>query len=254
MVLSIVSDGVTGSFGKILRQLFQSRLLNLRVFGAGEDPHCDTGEAVIQKSRNMSSSMCTTAEGVLVVTHVHPFPQDAPRGAGLPHCVGIQKFSKIHPYVLGTIQIMVGLTVLLFGVTMGIPADTLTAFIGFWVWGALIYITAGSLTVAAGKHLTRRLVNTALGWDQMMGLSGIMGLVNLLEFIVSVVVAGIACKATCNCSGEPSSVIVIPAASGLPEVPAAAPPLSQVQDDSKNPQQPRAASVPEPPTYDSVLA
>ncbi|XP_053295007.1 membrane-spanning 4-domains subfamily A member 4A isoform X2 [Pleuronectes platessa] len=220
----------------------------------------------------MSSSMYTTAEGVLVVTHVHPFPQGAPRGAGLPHCVGIQKFSKIHPYVLGTIQIMVGLTVMLFGVAMGIPAVTLTAFTGFWVWGALIYITAGSLTVAAGKHLTRCLVNTALGWcvvaavcssvgtilyfldssgvthqcyyyyynDQyyenncmyqgrMMGLSGIMGLVNLLELIVSLVVAGIACKATCNCSGE-------------------------VQEDSKNPQQPRAASVPEPPTYDSVLA
>ncbi|CAB1424934.1 unnamed protein product [Pleuronectes platessa] len=199
--------------------------------------------------------------------------------------------------VFVTIQIMVGLTVMLFGVAMGIPAETLTAFTGFWVWGALIYITAGSLTVAAGKHLTRCLVNTALGWcvvaavcssvgtilyfldssgvthqcyyyyyhDQyyqtncmyqgrMMGLSGIMGLVNLLELIVSLVVAGIACKATCNCSGEPSSVIVIPAASGLPEVPAAAPLLSQVQDDSKNPQQPRAASVPEPPTYDSVLA
>ncbi|XP_062265080.1 membrane-spanning 4-domains subfamily A member 4A-like isoform X2 [Platichthys flesus] len=237
----------------------------------------------------MSSSMCTTAEGVQVVTHVHPFPQGAPRGAGLPHCVGVQKFSKIHPYVLGTIQIMVGLTVLLYGVALGIPADTLTAFIGFWVWGALIYITAGSLTVAAGKHLTRPLVNTALAWcvvaavcssvgiilyfldssgvtlqcydhyyhdqyyetncmyeNRMMGLSGIMGLVNLLELIVSLVVAGIACKATCNCSEEPRSVIVIPAA--------LAPPVSQVQDDSKNPQQPRAASVPEPPTYDSVLA
>ncbi|XP_060926456.1 membrane-spanning 4-domains subfamily A member 4A-like [Limanda limanda] len=249
----------------------------------------------------MSSSMFTTAEGVLVVTHVHPSPQGAPqgapRGAGLPHCVGIQKFSKKHPCVLGTIQIMVGLTVLLFGVAMGIPADTIAAFSGFWVWGALCYITAGSLTVAAGKRLTRPLVNAALGWcvvaavfssvgtilyfidiawegwliqcrydqnynyncynhiyeNRMASLSGIMGIVNLLELIVSLVVSGIACNATCNCSGEPTSVIVMPAASGFPAVPATAPPVSQVQNDSKNPQQQRATGEPEPPTYDSVI-
>ncbi|XP_034442427.1 membrane-spanning 4-domains subfamily A member 4A-like isoform X1 [Hippoglossus hippoglossus] len=241
----------------------------------------------------MSSSMYTTAEGVLVVTHVHPFPHGAPQGAGLPHCVGVQKFSKNHPTVLGTIQIMVGLIVLLFGIAMAIPADTIAAFSGLWVWGTLVYITAGSLTVAAGRYLTRSLVNAALAFcviaavfsttgtilysldaaglipqcygenDQytcyiyqgrMAGFSGVLAIANLLELIVSIVVAGIACNATCNCSGEPRSVIVIPAALGLPEVPAAAPPVSQVQNNSKDSQQPRATGEPEPPTYDSVIS
>ncbi|XP_034442429.1 membrane-spanning 4-domains subfamily A member 15-like isoform X2 [Hippoglossus hippoglossus] len=195
----------------------------------------------------MSSSMYTTAEGVLVVTHVHPFPHGAPQGAGLPHCVGVQKFSKNHPTVLGTIQIMVGLIVLLFGIAMAIPADTIAAFSGLWVWGTLVYITAGSLTVAAGRYLTRSL-------GRMAGFSGVLAIANLLELIVSIVVAGIACNATCNCSGEPRSVIVIPAALGLPEVPAAAPPVSQVQNNSKDSQQPRATGEPEPPTYDSVIS
>ncbi|GLD58150.1 membrane-spanning 4-domains subfamily A member 15-like isoform X1 [Lates japonicus] len=107
----------------------------------------------------MSSTVSTTVGGVVVVTHVHP----APQGAAPQHLVGIQKFTKGRPMALGTIQIMIGLITLLFGIVMAINADTLGVFSGFFIWGALIHILAGSLTVAAGKSLNRCLVNGTLG-------------------------------------------------------------------------------------------
>uniref|UniRef100_A0A4W6DVI9 Membrane-spanning 4-domains subfamily A member 4A-like n=1 Tax=Lates calcarifer TaxID=8187 RepID=A0A4W6DVI9_LATCA len=64
--------------------------------------------------------------------------------------------------ILGTIQIIIGLMTLLFGIVMAINANTLGVFSGFFVWGALIYIAAGSLTVAAGKSLNRCRVIAAL--------------------------------------------------------------------------------------------
>ncbi|XP_040890266.1 membrane-spanning 4-domains subfamily A member 4D-like isoform X3 [Toxotes jaculatrix] len=106
----------------------------------------------------MSSTVSTTVGSVVVVTHVHP----APQGTERQHNVGIQKFMKAWPLALGTVQIMIGLMVLLFGIVSAIRANTLGVYSGAFVWGALIYITAGSLTVAAGKSVNRCLVNGAL--------------------------------------------------------------------------------------------
>ncbi|KAF0034422.1 hypothetical protein F2P81_012180 [Scophthalmus maximus] len=106
----------------------------------------------------MSLSVSTTVDGVVVVTHVHP----APQGAGHQHCATLQKFSKSRPVVLGTVQIMIGLIILLFGIAMAFGADTVGVFTGIFVWGAAFYIIAGALTLAAGKYLTRSLVNAAL--------------------------------------------------------------------------------------------
>ncbi|XP_044030598.1 membrane-spanning 4-domains subfamily A member 4D-like isoform X2 [Siniperca chuatsi] len=194
----------------------------------------------------MSSSLSTTAGSVVVVTHVHPVPQ----GAGHQLCVGTQKFSKGRPLVLGTVQIMIGLMVLLFGIAMAINADTLGVYSGIFMWGALCYITAGSLTVAAGKSFNRCLVNGALAvsvaaavvsctatilyaldatglmiqcygsdsWKnycypyviRMQGVSGVLAVFHLLELIVSVTVTGFACNATCNCNTEKPSIVVVP--------------------------------------------
>ncbi|XP_019952258.1 membrane-spanning 4-domains subfamily A member 4D-like isoform X1 [Paralichthys olivaceus] len=237
----------------------------------------------------MSSTMYTTAEGVMVVTHVHP---PAPVGDGLPQCVGIRKFSKNQPNVLGTIQIIVGLTVLLFGIVTVINADSLGAFSGFFVWGPLVYITAGSLTVAAGRYLKRCLVNAAMALcviaalfsttgtilysldaagilsrcyssdsfypcylyqSRSQGFSGVLAFFNLLELIVSIVVAGLACNASCHCCGEPSTVFVYPQASASPVVPAAAQPVPQLENNFNKPQLPGASGQTQPPTYDSVI-
>ncbi|GLD55604.1 membrane-spanning 4-domains subfamily A member 12-like isoform X1, partial [Lates japonicus] len=82
----------------------------------------------------MSSSVSSTTGGVVVVTHVHPTPQD-----GEPQRpVGIQKFSRTSPMALGTIQIIIGLMTLLFGIVMVIDRNTVAIFTGIFVWGALI--------------------------------------------------------------------------------------------------------------------
>ncbi|XP_047188408.1 membrane-spanning 4-domains subfamily A member 4A-like isoform X1 [Scophthalmus maximus] len=206
----------------------------------------------------MSSSVSTTVDGVVVVTHVHP----APQGAGPQHGTTLQRFSRSQPLVLGTVQIMIGLIILLFGIAMTVYADSRGVFSVIFVWGAAFYIIAGSLTVAAGKYLTRSLVNAALvlcviaavasatgtilysldatgvmwycynGYDgrndcyryktRMHGVSGALAVFNLLELIVSITIAGYACSATCNCTQEPPSVVYVPAASvGARDAPSA---------------------------------
>ncbi|XP_040890267.1 membrane-spanning 4-domains subfamily A member 4D-like isoform X5 [Toxotes jaculatrix] len=192
----------------------------------------------------MSSSVSTTVGGVMVVTHVHP----APQGAESQRYVGIQKFTKAWPLALGTVQIMIGLMVLLFGIVSAITAHTLGVYSNIFVWGALIYITAGSLTVAAGKSVKLCPVNGALVLcviaavasctatilysvdaagilatcygsyynsncysyqSQTQGFSGVLAVFHFLEFIVSITVSGFACSATCDCNSQPPSFVVV---------------------------------------------
>ncbi|KAL7370821.1 hypothetical protein ABVT39_012051 [Epinephelus coioides] len=191
--------------------------------------------------------MASAAAGsVVVVTHVHPLPQ----GLGHQHYVDTPgRFSKGRPLALGTVQIMIGLMVLLFGVAMAVNADTIGVFSGIFVWGALFYIAAGSLTVAAGNSMNRCLVRGALAvsvvaavasttatilygldaaglmnscyvtdsWQsicylylsRMQGFSGVLAIFHFLELIVSITVAAFACNATCNCCAERPSIVSI---------------------------------------------
>uniref|UniRef100_UPI0037E931EA membrane-spanning 4-domains subfamily A member 4A-like n=1 Tax=Semicossyphus pulcher TaxID=241346 RepID=UPI0037E931EA len=110
----------------------------------------------------MSSPVLTTAGGVFVVTQGYPINHPH---AVQPGCVGTQKFGKAHPLALGAVQIVIGLMTLLFGVVMAINAQSLSVFSGIFVWGAGFYVTAGSLTVAAGKSFNRCLVNTTLAFN-----------------------------------------------------------------------------------------
>ncbi|XP_018518802.1 membrane-spanning 4-domains subfamily A member 12-like [Lates calcarifer] len=196
----------------------------------------------------MSSSLSTTVGGVVVVTHVHP----APQGAVPKHPVGIQKFSRASPMALGTVQIMIGLMTLLFGIVMVVQPKTGGVYSGIFAWGAVIHITAGSLTVAAGKSLNRCLVNGALGVSVLSavvsciatilhsvdatgpiicddyqfgrddcfryetlsrGNSGVLAVFSFLELIVSITVAGYGCCA--SYSAEESSVVVVTADASL---------------------------------------
>lgn len=210
----------------------------------------------------MSSSVSASAGGVLVVTQVYnPQPQCTPQQI----CVGTQAFIRAHPLAVGTVQIMIGVMVFLFGIVMAIGADSFGVFSGIFVWGAGFYITSGSLTVAAGKSLSRCLVNTSLAFNvvasvasltavilysldaagliiycyddsswpfycelyrtRMQGFSGVLAVFHLLEFIVSITVAAFACKATCNCNDQQQQVFVVP---GNASLAAHAPPSSHV--------------------------
>ncbi|KAM9310634.1 membrane-spanning 4-domains subfamily A member 8-like [Pholidichthys leucotaenia] len=121
----------------------------------------------------MSASATATAtagSGVYVVTHVVPAPQ-----AAAPQTAPERsQFVHRKPAALGTVQIMIGIVVFLFGMVW-IPNPTLGAVSGIFVWGAAFFITAGSLTVAAGKSLNRCLVNTALGFSVWAAITAASG-------------------------------------------------------------------------------
>uniref|UniRef100_A0A3P8X1V9 Membrane-spanning 4-domains subfamily A member 4A-like n=1 Tax=Cynoglossus semilaevis TaxID=244447 RepID=A0A3P8X1V9_CYNSE len=197
----------------------------------------------------MSSSQTNRMAGGVIITQFHPAPNDPIVAAGATiqqyQNKMIQKFSAGRPQVLGVIQIMVGLIVLLFGIAATPVADSVGVFSGIFVWGAALYITAGSLTVAAGKRLNRCLVKGALGVSvvaalaataafiihtmdaaliylcygypgsvfcvsvqlRMQGISGVLAVFNLLELIVAITVAGYACSATCNCNNVVSQPV-----------------------------------------------
>lgn len=95
-----------------------------------------------------SASASDSAGGVL--TQVYP-PQRA--------------FILVHPLAVGTVQIMIGVMVFLFGLVDVIVGLSLGASSSILLWGPAFYITSGSLTVAAGKYFSRCLVNTTLAFN-----------------------------------------------------------------------------------------
>ncbi|XP_041672565.1 membrane-spanning 4-domains subfamily A member 18-like isoform X2 [Cheilinus undulatus] len=139
----------------------------------------------------MSSAVETTSGGLVVVTQVlpsnQPHAQDVQQGG-----LRTQQFIRTYPMAVGTVQIMIGVLVLLSGIVMAMGAISLGAFSGFFVWGAGFYITSGALTVAAGKSLRPCLI-------LISGSSGVLLVFHVLEFAVSITVSIYACRATCNC-------------------------------------------------------
>ncbi|XP_031431671.1 membrane-spanning 4-domains subfamily A member 4A-like isoform X2 [Clupea harengus] len=187
------------------------------------------------------------ASGFVVVTHV--YPQQGAQSVTLPQSGVVPpassmlgKFLKGEPTALGTVQIMIGVVVFLFGIVTAFYASTISTFSGIMFWGAIIYITAGSLTVRANKKLNQCLVKASLGMNilstttagiaiilhsldltvsiypynacygesyycrrnnaLLWGIAGVMLVLSLLEFIVSIWVSAFPCKATCSSNTE----------------------------------------------------
>ncbi|KAL2084577.1 hypothetical protein ACEWY4_020095 [Coilia grayii] len=184
-----------------------------------------------------------SANGFVVVTHV--YPQQGAQSVTSPQSRAVSpltcqlgKFLKGEPSALGTVEIMIGIVVLLFGIVTTIYA-TISTYSGIMYWGAIIYITAGSLTVQANKELSPCLVKASLGMNifstitagiaiimhsldfisincygssyyncemylsRSWGIAGVMLVLSVLEFIISITVSAFACKATCHCDTEP---------------------------------------------------
>uniref|UniRef100_A0AAZ3PIE6 Uncharacterized protein n=1 Tax=Oncorhynchus tshawytscha TaxID=74940 RepID=A0AAZ3PIE6_ONCTS len=176
----------------------------------------------------MSSSVTTTTNGVVVITHVHP-TGNGMGVASAPHCLGQTvssvpgRFRAGQPKALGTIQIMVGLMMLLTGIVMatGPQVDNIGVISGIFVWGSIIYVIAGSLTVAADNNLNTCLVKGSLGMNVVATVIALTGTIlhsldnypsyyppsfvcvllvfSMLEFIVSICVSSFACRAVCQC-------------------------------------------------------
>uniref|UniRef100_A0A672HM27 Membrane-spanning 4-domains subfamily A member 15-like n=1 Tax=Salarias fasciatus TaxID=181472 RepID=A0A672HM27_SALFA len=111
-------------------------------------------------SSNVASSAVSYTPGnMMVVTHVIPVAPNEEQQTLLNRR---HKFRKVHPKALGTVQIMIGVLTLLFGIATAVHIPSLGVLSGIFVWGALIYIASGSVTVAAEKHLSRCLINASL--------------------------------------------------------------------------------------------
>nr|XP_043879432.1 membrane-spanning 4-domains subfamily A member 15-like [Solea senegalensis] len=181
----------------------------------------------------MSSTVSTTVGDMCVVTHVNTEQQNS---------VGVRRFIKGQPQALGTVQIIIGVMVFLIGITMAPDGDTMGIHSGAFVWGSAFSITAGSLTVAAATKLNRCLIKCAMafsivtavtstiaailysvdffvlllfircGYDcelfksRIEGISVVLVVFSLLQMIVSVVIAGYACCATCDGQEETPAV------------------------------------------------
>ncbi|XP_029431396.1 membrane-spanning 4-domains subfamily A member 15-like [Rhinatrema bivittatum] len=133
------------------------------------------------------------AENVQVITQV--LSQNDPRLVQLsqnirpppeqrfvPHAIKI--FKKSQPIVLGTIQIFLGMTHILFGIIITTADETLlTASSGVYFWTGFLLLISGSLSVTVEKKENIFLVKASLGSNL---LSLVAGLVAMIIFSVTI--------------------------------------------------------------------
>ncbi|CAN9512626.1 unnamed protein product [Ophioblennius macclurei] len=183
----------------------------------------------------ISSSLPHPSGNMPVVTQMVPMNPNGNQQLNSKH-----RFRKGQPKALGTIQIMIGLITLLYGIAdlvggLQFHMRSMTVGTGIFVWGALFYIISGSLTVAAGKSLNRCLINGSLGLNIIATLVAVFGFTlsilnnflmfsmdyqatfpgyiyvaywamgtvfHFMEFIISITAAAFACNASCDCCSE----------------------------------------------------
>ncbi|XP_026765524.3 membrane-spanning 4-domains subfamily A member 4A [Pangasianodon hypophthalmus] len=196
----------------------------------------------------------------------------------------ILRFLKGQPKALGTVQIMIGVITLVFGIVLVsdpqyAPASVLT---GNVYWASIVYIIAGSLSVAAENNLNSCLVKGSLGMNvvsavfsavgigvlttdlflyyycnsyedcyrfmaRSKAISGVLLVFAFLQFIISISISAFACKATC-CSDMMVPVVMYgnQAATGNPQVSVLTIPNQAVNSNPQNVVYPPQAQVNNP--------
>ncbi|XP_030077090.1 membrane-spanning 4-domains subfamily A member 8 [Microcaecilia unicolor] len=104
----------------------------------------------------------------------------------------IKTFKKGQPIALGTIQILLGLVHIFFGIIVTVAATkpVLSVSSGVYFWTGILFFFSGSLSVAAEKRENIVLVKASLGSNL---LSLVAGLVAVIIFAVTITEIGQAC-------------------------------------------------------------
>ncbi|KAM6158176.1 membrane-spanning 4-domains subfamily A member 4A-like [Rhynchocyon petersi] len=138
-----------------------------------------------------------------------------------------EKFLKGEPKVLGAVQILIALMNFSLGIIMMCSSMTfyepspISVYSGYSVWGSVMFIISGSLSIAAANRTTKGL-----------GMDGIMLILTVLEFCIAVSISAFGCKVTCCNSGGvvlimPSNLHVAETAPTAPAVESSVPQTEQ---------------------------
>ncbi|XP_065122892.1 membrane-spanning 4-domains subfamily A member 12-like [Paramisgurnus dabryanus] len=189
------------------------------------------------------SSQVISVDNATVVIQINPqIGQESAEGQDKrgTYNAPLQRFLKVQPKSLGIVQIMIGVVTLLTGIVLAINIQhfLLTVISGINFWGSFIYISAGSLSVAAENKLHSCVVKASLGMNVVSaitagvaiilmsiqlplleycgyyrvydmyscsdiqvlgrGIVGILLMFSILQFILSICISSFACKATCD--------------------------------------------------------
>ncbi|XP_049335242.1 membrane-spanning 4-domains, subfamily A, member 17C.1 [Astyanax mexicanus] len=108
--------------------------------------------------------LTNVGNGYTIVTHVFsPQTGTSETQQNVSSGGSLKKFLKGEPKALGTVQIMIGLLMFLFGIVISNNAQpAITVYSGISFWGSLLFIVTGSLAVSASNKLHRCVVNGAL--------------------------------------------------------------------------------------------
>uniref|UniRef100_A0A8C1N1R0 Uncharacterized protein n=1 Tax=Cyprinus carpio TaxID=7962 RepID=A0A8C1N1R0_CYPCA len=123
----------------------------------------------------MESSKFMSNDKATVIIQVNPqvkqhnvIHDDEQQARGAYHNTALKGFFKAQPKALGTVQIMTGVVIFLFGIVntaISTFQPSILIFSGITYWGSLIYIIAGSLSVAAQNKLHLCVVKASLGMN-----------------------------------------------------------------------------------------